>query len=168
MNASRTALILGVAWFLAGTSLAAAPPGTVRIDPLTNHYEAVSFDHAMHVDIAENCATCHHHTAGIPPKDGLCAECHKNAGASDRVACRACHTAHPFSSAEVVAMLSSGAKKYHVDVPGLKGAYHLSCLGCHQTMDGPTGCTDCHARNASGDAMFRAGATGTPAQGAHN
>jgi hypothetical protein len=162
MNASCKLLILGVALLLsvpgsASLSLAADPPKSVKIDTLSKYYDAVTFDHAMHNDVADSCATCHHHTAGNPPQKGICANCHKKAEPSSNLACQGCHAAEPFSST-AVGILNEGGKRYHIDVPGLKGAYHLSCLGCHQEMGGPTGCEDCHERNKQGDELFSAGA----------
>lgn len=143
----------------ANRSLAVDPPKAVTIDPLAKFYEAVNFDHSMHTDIAENCATCHHHTVGTPALKGECANCHKKEEISEKISCRGCHAAEPFSSAEIN-RLKEGGKRYHIDMPGLKGAYHLSCLGCHEDQGGPTGCKDCHARNKLGDELFSSGAAG--------
>jgi hypothetical protein len=165
MKAFRKMMIAGASLLLAALgpatrSLAADPPKGVTIGPLAKYYETVDFDHAMHTDIAENCATCHHHTVGTPALKGECATCHKKEEISEKVACRGCHAAEPFSSTEIN-RLSDGGKRYHIDMPGLKGAYHLSCLGCHEEQGGPTGCEDCHERNKLGDELFSAGATGS-------
>jgi hypothetical protein len=55
--------------------------------------------------------------------------------------------------------------QYHVDMPGLKAAYHWNCVGCHEVMDGPTGCQDCHARTVEGDTFYRANASDTSTSG---
>ncbi len=93
-------------------------PETFILSSLEKMYEPVVFSHAMHTEMAEDCATCHHHSeAGQTP---ACGECH---GA-------------PFNPE-------------NLNMPGLKGAYHLQCMSCHRDMGAPVGCTECHARKAS-------------------
>lgn len=93
-------------------------PETLSLNRLEMKYEPVVFSHEMHTLLAEDCATCHHHsTAGETPS---CAECH---GA-------------PFNPE-------------NLNLPGLKGAYHLQCMGCHKEMGAPVGCTECHAKKDS-------------------
>ena len=71
---------------LASRSWAASGPDTVVLDSLANHYEAVTFDHTMHVDVAGNCATCHHHATGEAPVDPNCGRCHKANQAATAIA----------------------------------------------------------------------------------
>ena len=67
-----------------------------------------------------------------------CSECHHHSPAGQTPACSECHGA-PFDP-------------QNLNMPGLKGAYHLQCMGCHQDMGGgPTGCTECHAKKTSQD-----------------
>lgn len=153
-------LVFGVFALL---TIAAAPSGTdagripdsIELDSLVDLYDKVTFDHAMHARMVENCADCHHHTTGSAVADPDCARCHRNSEASKVVACRGCHDAKPFSAAS---MRQQGKNAYHADRVGLKGAYHRGCTGCHERMGGPTGCRDCHQRNKRGDAFFSAGA----------
>jgi hypothetical protein len=69
----------------------------------------------------------------------ICSGCHHNSPLEPNQmvpSCDTCHSAH---------MGSVGS-----EVPGLLGAYHRQCLGCHKEMGvEPTGCTGCHARKAS-------------------
>lgn len=132
-------------------------PDSVVLDSLADLYEKVTFDHARHATIVENCADCHHHTTGAAGTDPNCARCHRNASVSGIVACRGCHEARPFSAAS---MRQQGKTAYHTDRLGLKGAYHQGCTGCHERMGGPTGCQDCHTRKKRGDVFFSAGAGG--------
>lgn len=132
-------------------------PDSVELDSLAQLYEPVAFDHAMHVEATEqNCATCHHHTTGTPVVDKNCARCHANSGEADQVACQECHPAKRFE-AEYLNQLASDNTLYHVGKVGLKAAYHLKCLGCHEEAGAPTGCQDCHKRNDAGDKLFHAG-----------
>lgn len=131
-------------------------PDTVELESLVQHYAPVSFNHAAHVDIAQDCAVCHHHTTGAAPTDKNCLRCHAKSGAAAVVACKDCHPAERFG-AEYMAQLESDPTIYHVGKPGLKGAYHQKCLGCHEEMGAPTGCQDCHSRNDKGEAFFNAG-----------
>jgi len=129
-------------------------PEAVTIDSLAKFYEPVEFDHAMHVDIAD-CSTCHHHTTGTGPANDYCARCHANSGEMDTVACQDCHSADPFSAESI--HRQGQQDLFHTDKIGLKGAYHQNCLGCHQKMDGPVGCEDCHAKSDAGEQLFHSG-----------
>jgi DnaJ-class molecular chaperone len=65
-----------------------------------------------------------------------CATCHHHSPAGQTPACRECHGA-PFDPK-------------NLNMPGLKGAYHLQCMGCHREMGGgPMGCDECHAKKTS-------------------
>ena len=46
---------------------------------------------------------------------------------------------------------------FHIEKPGLKGAFHLNCVGCHQEMEGPTGCEECHTMSETGEKRFNTG-----------
>jgi len=164
LPAALAALVLFIA--LPGAR-SAEPPDAVEIAPLAEYYGPVAFDHEMHTDLAESCATCHHHTAGVPPKEGACASCHDAPLASGPTACRGCHVPLPFSTAEV-GLRPDGQKRYHIDVPGLKGAYHLSCMGCHEEMGGPTRCEECHDRTEKGDALMSADVANRARTDAHD
>jgi hypothetical protein len=65
-----------------------------------------------------------------------CATCHHHSPGGQTPSCGECHGA-PFDPK-------------NLNMPGLKGAYHLQCLGCHKEMGaGPSGCTQCHSKKAS-------------------
>lgn len=143
-------------------------PESVELRRLSEYYDGVVFDHEGHLDLAESCGTCHHHTTGEAPESRFCATCHHEGDPATTVLCAECHRVEPFSAAHMAEM-ERGEQWFHVDKPGLKGAYHRNCLGCHQREGAPTGCEDCHARNAAGDALFQAGAGGTTqAAGLHH
>lgn len=127
-------------------------PETVELDTLSNLYEPVTFDHAMHTEAAE-CVECHHHTTGQQPVNPNCLRCHASSGESDSISCGECHSAERFLPKDLEER--SQPDVYHIDKPGLKGAYHLNCVGCHQEMGGPTGCQDCHAMTESGKKLFQ-------------
>lgn len=151
---SAVCLLIGLPF---GQSLAEEGPAEVTLDTLAQYYEPVIFDHNMHVSVTGNdCAICHHHTADGKVDDDNCRRCHANSGKSDKVACRECHSAKRFE-AEYLAAMEQNNTLYHVGKPGLKGAYHQKCLGCHKEMGAPEGCSDCHVRNDLGDQLFRAG-----------
>jgi hypothetical protein len=97
-------------------------PEMAILNTIEKLYEPVTFSHGVHTLMADDCATCHHHTQ--PGQTPACSECH---GA-------------PFDPK-------------NLNMPGLKGAYHLQCMGCHQEMEsGPTGCTECHAKKVTQEA----------------
>lgn len=142
-------------WLMAGNGAAETGPDTVVLDSLAELYEPVQFNHAMHVELAEGkCARCHHHTTGEAPLEPRCQQCHKGGADGGVYACRDCHANQPF---EAVHLASQAAAPllHHRDTPGLKGALHRNCLGCHTENGGPSGCQDCHPRTAKGDAFFR-------------
>lgn len=159
----RTACI----WFLSAIAMIAITlsqpaqaaksiPDTVTIDVLEGLYTKVIFKHSGHIKTVFDCAVCHHHTTGTLVNDPNCIRCHKTSNPTQNVACRNCHTKDPFS-VEALKEKEANPNRYHNDTPGLKGAYHQACIGCHKKMNGPTGCLDCHKRKPEGDAMFNAG-----------
>ena len=143
-------------------------PDTVELKSLAQYYEPVQFNHAMHVDmLGENgCAVCHHHTVGTPLVDETCMRCHEYGGETESANCEDCHPANRFS-AEYLAKIEKDIHLFHVDRPGLKGAFHQRCLGCHKEMDAAIGCEDCHTRTDAGDRFFRSGKY-APAPGKHS
>ena len=131
-------------------------PSSVSLDTLSRLYDGVEYDHDLHLDVAEECSECHHHTLGTPVTDKSCIPCHRNSGMTESVRCGGCHAAQPFS-AEYLLEKEEKIDLYHFDKPGLKAAYHLNCLQCHMEMGGPEGCQDCHTRNDTGDAFYFSG-----------
>lgn len=143
--------------FIFQNSMAMEGPDSVEINSLAQLYEPVAFNHVMHVDVAgDDCATCHHHATGTPVTDSRCKKCHANSGPTDEVACQACHSAKRFE-AEYLQQLDENKTIHHDDKVGLKAAYHLKCMGCHQEVGAPNGCQDCHARTDAGDKIFHSG-----------
>jgi hypothetical protein len=131
-------------------------PDSIPLDSMVQYYGKAVFNHAKHITLVKDCAVCHHHTTGTLVEDPNCVRCHENSGATTVVSCRGCHSAQPFSADTV--REKADKSLYHTDKPGLKGAYHLSCMGCHAKNDGPTGCEDCHPRNKAGEALYNSGA----------
>ena len=108
------------------------PEGVILLDMLSSvedvedHFGPVPFDHSGHArwaEIAGGCALCHHYT----PE-----------GAT-HPACRSCH--------------EIAFKHEDISKPGLKGAYHRQCMGCHREWSHSTACDACH--------LSRVGAEGT-------
>ncbi len=107
------------------TRAAAEPatmPGTVMLGELSNLYEPVPFDHAAHADMTkmrDGCATCHHKTSGSAYKSGV---------PFNPPPCKDCHA----------------PLRTELNQPGLRGAYHQQCLGCHKDWSHANHCTTCH------------------------
>jgi hypothetical protein len=156
LNKARI-FIFPVVWILlsvppaAGMDADEAPAG-VTIDYLQELYEAVNFDHLLHTGMYQ-CDSCHHHTTGTGTRNESCKKCHAASGASDQVACSGCHD-HNKTSPLAISEETKEGTGYHIDKPGLKGALHLQCLGCHRVDDGPTGCEECHGFTAAGRKRF--------------
>lgn len=133
---------------------AASVPDVVNLNSLAKHYQGVKFDHAKHIRVTKDCADCHHHTTGTLVEDRNCVRCHRNSSETKNVACKSCHKIEPFSAAT---LKDRDPLTYHMDKPGLKGAYHMSCMGCHKKKGGPTGCEECHALTKPGKALYNTG-----------
>lgn len=132
-----------------------AMPDVITMDQLAELYDGVVFDHESHIMMTEGCAVCHHHTMGGPVLDTYCAKCHDGSETVEAVACSDCHSKDRIT-ADSMSLASQGSA-FHDDLPDLKGAYHLSCLGCHQEMGAPVGCTDCHGKTEAGDEFYHSG-----------
>ncbi len=97
-------------------------PDVVILDELENEYLPVPFDHKGHADMAEmtkGCVVCHHYTP-----EGR-----------QHPSCKDCH--------------DPGISETSIRKPGLKGAYHRQCLGCHRDWIDQTDCAICHRRKTS-------------------
>ncbi len=114
-------------------------PEKVTIDILQNKYGPSVFPHkqiieALRKGVAESrmakyfhggedtlCAGCHHHSP-VGQKPPMCVNCHEKEGRSER----------------------------NMFGPGLQGAYHQQCIGCHEKMDVamPMNCVQCHSEKA--------------------
>lgn len=144
-------LLLAIAWPVrAGAMDAADAPDSVTLDRLQHLYKAVEFDHRMHAE-SFDCAACHHHTAGGGTRAPGCTKCHADSPEAAEVACSSCHAA---SGPAVGNPAGPDGNRYHIDRPGLLGALHLQCLGCHRAESGPLGCEECHALSPAGARRF--------------
>lgn len=129
-------------------------PESVTIDFMENLYSPVEFNHAMHTEYA-SCQECHHHTTNGTVSDPNCARCHHDGEETDMVACAECHASDRFNEDYLKTL--ENPKLYHIDKPGLKGAYHLNCISCHEMTSGPTGCQECHTMTDAGEKLFNTG-----------
>ncbi len=141
-------------------------PEQVTIDQMARYFDAVEFDHAMHTELGEDCSVCHHHTTGTGTTADRCVRCHADDDEVAEVGCSDCHIVDTFS-AEQINRETADIYLFHIDKPGLKAAYHWNCLGCHEEMDGPVDCQDCHARTPEGDAFYHAEAHSASGQDGH-
>lgn len=153
--------LIGLAAIIAMASPFTQPLNAVgevfELSSLSNLYEGVSFDHDMHIEAAsDNCAACHHHTAGTPTQDPNCIPCHKNSGEAESAACSSCHEAEPFTSANLEKTANT-PYLHHKEKPGLMAALHQNCLGCHSEVGGPLGCQDCHTMTDKGEKYYNTG-----------
>jgi len=109
-------------------------PQKVTIKHLSEKYEHVEFPHLKIVkkiveNIKENRIANYFHQETTT----LCQGCHHNGpGSENPPNCRTCH-GKPFDERDLTK-------------PGLVGAYHKRCMGCHDEMEikSPTGCKECH------------------------
>jgi hypothetical protein len=99
-------------------------PDKVVLDLLEDLYVPVYFNHRIHAEMTAmsgGCEQCHHYS---PPNQ-------------PHPACKECHPV------DVV--------HENLTQPGLKGAYHRNCLGCHREWNFEYACEICHAKKADGD-----------------
>ncbi len=111
-------------------------PIKVKIDALSDKYQASVFNHARHYSslvksVGDNALAAAFHQNPT----SLCSACHHNSPPSmTPPKCGSCH------AAKVSAKTS--------DMPALKEAYHLQCMGCHDAMKVSrpqnTSCVTCH------------------------
>jgi hypothetical protein len=92
-------------------------PEIVMLDQLVNRYQPVQFAHKLHAsmaDMSSGCSFCHHYSE-----------------VDEEVPpCRVCH--------------NEESQLGNLRQPGLKGAYHRQCLGCHREWSHEAGCVACH------------------------
>ena len=109
-------------------------PEKVAIKVLVHQYEPAEFPHRRIVqtllkNIGDNKLAGNFHQDQMT----LCQGCHHNSPVSIKPPkCLSCHN-KPFNEKNLLA-------------PGLLGAYHQQCMGCHKAMgmEKPMGCTECH------------------------
>lgn len=92
-------------------------PKVAILDQLVDFYQPVRFNHKLHaemVGMGEGCAQCHHYSPA--GKIPPCRECHGQ-----------------------IASETQDLRK-----PGLKGAFHRQCMGCHREWSHATECVICH------------------------
>lgn len=141
---------------LVPASYAEEIPDTITMENLQSLYAPVTFGHAQHIKRERDCAVCHHHTNGAPASEDRCLRCHRGGHEVKTMACPDCHALEPFSAPAVNGKFRNNPN-FHQDKPGLKAAYHLSCIGCHNKRGGPVACSGCHALTSSGEAYYRSG-----------
>ncbi|MEW6079797.1 MAG: sulfate respiration complex hexadecaheme cytochrome HmcA [Thermodesulfobacteriota bacterium] len=111
-------------------------PEKVVIKHLSREYEAVEFPHrkivrALADNIKENRLAGYFHDQ----EGTLCMGCHHHSPASTKPPqCASCH--------------GKTFDRENPLKPGIIGAYHQQCMGCHREMDiaKPAGCTECHKK----------------------
>ena len=111
-------------------------PEKVVIKHLSKDYEPVDFPHrkivhALMDKIKNNKLAGYFHS----DEGSICKGCHHNSPVSKKPPqCGSCH--------------GKAFDENNPLKPGIIGAYHQQCMGCHQEMgiEKPAGCTDCHKK----------------------
>ena len=86
------------------------------LDQLEDMYKPVSFNHKLHAEM-------------VGMGNG-CPTCHHYSPVDKIPPCRECHEKVPSNQ--------------NLQKPGLKGAYHRQCMGCHREWSHDTKCAVCH------------------------
>ncbi|UCD63517.1 MAG: hypothetical protein JSW34_12340 [Candidatus Zixiibacteriota bacterium] len=108
-------------------------PDVAILSGLERLYQPVRFDHKHHaemVGMGEGCGICHHYSTDAKYPP-----------------CKTCHANEP-TEAQTLRQ------------PGLRGAYHRQCMGCHREWSHDTKCVLCHLP-ANGATLASASADGT-------
>lgn len=93
-------------------------PDEVLINEIEKEYWPVQFSHRLHAEMTA--------------MDRGCQDCHHFQEVGGITACKNCHPPHIADE--------------NLEQPGLKGAYHRQCLGCHQDWSHDTQCDICHIK----------------------
>jgi len=116
-------------------------------------YEPARFSHRSHDNAYDgNCAVCHHRTAFHDPEDRVgqdMQELHAMMEIRLGPACSSCHgdmeDHQPEGCAHCHRLPNEADNPAR---PGLQGAYHRQCIGCHEGLPAasevPTDCSGCH------------------------
>lgn len=111
-------------------------PDSVLIGVLSNEYKPAVMPHRRIIDkLSEHIRNSKVATYFHGHEDVVCQGCHHHGSVGVRPAlCENCH-GRPFDKRDLYK-------------PGLYGAYHRQCLGCHESMnmEKPSDCTGCHAK----------------------
>ncbi len=129
-------------------------PESITFDQLHNLYEPVLFEHQLHADMLP-CSSCHHHLKSMPEEENSCTRCHLQENTQTELVCQSCHLSTSITIDQNKESQKSIFPFYHLDIPTLKGALHLQCVGCHRIDGGPIGCRECHAFTEQGIQRFQ-------------
>lgn len=109
-------------------------PEIVTIDRISNKYKAVAFPHRKVVKAIAGRIQDHSLSGYFHQNEGtLCQGCHHNTPVSKKPPqCANCH-ARKWDETQQLK-------------PGIMGAYHQQCMGCHEKMniEKPVACIECH------------------------
>ena len=108
-------------------------PETVVLNELEAEYEPVIFQHRLHADMSS--------------MDVGCTDCHHFSDIGNISSCKTCHPAD--------------VAEENLKQPGLRGAYHRQCLGCHQEWSHETACEVCHVKKSAGTPYAETPSPGT-------
>lgn len=126
-------------------------PDEITMDQLANLYDPVLFDHLTHQEMYD-CGRCHH--GEDEEADPGCITCHGGRPLDTQSSCSTCHSPQYPAETDTKVPGQEPENQYHIDTPGLTGAYHLQCRGCHVEDGGPTDCQECHSFTAKGAKFF--------------
>jgi hypothetical protein len=113
--------------------------GVHVLEELSDRFTPVSFNHSMHVLLANDCWTCHHqHELG---EEYTCGACHVQK--ADEFKTSVIHSFWKCTKCHGICNINSP------EIPCLRVAYHQKCFICHQNLgdigNDPKGCYNlCH------------------------
>jgi len=133
-EAMLAAMLLNARTPVMGTLPIEDIPEKVVLNKLEKKYQPVEMPHRKIVQAMVKAIGDNKLAANFHAEPGtLCQGCHHNSPLAKKPPqCGSCH-GQPFNQQEP-------------NRPGLVGAYHIQCMGCHTEMgiEKPVGCTECH------------------------
>lgn len=112
-----------------------AVPETVTINAMMDQYKEAKLPHRkMYTTLKKGAADNNLAVFFHNGETTLCQGCHHNSPAGTKPPrCASCHNKPDVDASPLM--------------PGIRGAYHQQCIGCHKVMNiEKTGCTDCHEK----------------------
>jgi len=118
VRTSVTLLLIAVLGFAQTGVKTDGIPDMIEIGALENIFEPVQFDHKLHAEMTNMGAGCN--------------TCHHHGSEGVYEPCAECHV--------------SEEENASLTMPTINGAYHRSCLNCHQSWIGKDVCKTCHVQ----------------------
>ncbi len=139
-------------------------PPSVTIDQASNVFEAVTFDHEMHLGTTDDCIDCHHAPQSYKGVAG-CGSCHKETDEGKTLnlekalhkQCIGCHKKDDQGPTGCDACHKPKAVPESISLGALSEKYAPATFDHAMHLDASDGCTDCHHGTPQGPSLAKCG-----------